>query len=67
MKIPKRIKEIAVLLLFTYIIAGSIAEYFNTADKTYLILPGIFIVAILIEISARFWGTGQYRGKKPRR
>lgn len=67
MRIPKRIKELLVLVIFTYIIVTSILEYVNKNDSTYLIVPGILLAAILIELTARYFGVDQRKGLKKKR
>ena len=58
-KIPKRLRTVAVLVIFSYIIVESILSYLRTNDSTYLILPSILVVAILIELAARYFGIDQ--------
>lgn len=64
MKIKRKIKELVTLLLFSFIIVSSIIEYVNDRDLLYLIVPIIFIVAILSELLARFFGADQRKGRK---
>lgn len=63
-KIPKRIKELCALLLFIYIIVGGIFQYVNTREAGYIILPGIFALVILWELTARFFGADQKNEKE---
>ena len=67
MKIPRRIKEMLVLGLFSYIIVSSIIEYVNTNDSLNLIVPGVLVIAILIELASRYFGAGQRKGVKTKR
>jgi len=67
MKIPRRIKELLVIVLFSYIIVTSVLEYVNTNDETYLIVPAILLLAILSEIASRYFGVDQKRGLKKKR
>lgn len=63
-KVKTYFKELVTLLLFSFIIVSSIIEYTNDKDVLYLIVPIIFIVAILSELLARFFGADQRKGRK---
>lgn len=67
MKIPRRIKELLALLLFIFIIVSSVLEYVNTNDSLNLIVPGVLVIAILIELASRYFGAGQRKGVKTKR
>lgn len=64
LKMPRRIKELFLILVFTYMITMSVIEYVNTHDYTYLILPGVLAFTILVELATRFFGMDQRNGPK---